>query len=157
MLSKKAMLIAVVLVFFTLIIVSILKPRDFSDIRKVTAISFDECVAQGNLVMESYPRQCRTPEGELFVEAVAGQEIRVTGEFGCLPHANTQGPITLECALGIKDENGQFYGLSDPSMQFVDTFQAGKKAMVSGLLKNIPPESKYAIVGTIEVSGVESL
>lgn len=30
--------------------------------------SFEECVAAGYPVMESQPRQCRTPEGELFVE-----------------------------------------------------------------------------------------
>ncbi|MGH7960514.1 MAG: hypothetical protein ACRERD_01655, partial [Candidatus Binatia bacterium] len=30
--------------------------------------SFDECAGAGNPVMESYPRQCRTPEGKTFVE-----------------------------------------------------------------------------------------
>ena len=32
--------------------------------------SFEECVAAGNPVMESYPRQCRTDDGTLFVEQV---------------------------------------------------------------------------------------
>ncbi len=32
--------------------------------------SFDECVAAGNPVMESYPRQCRTADGDLFVEDI---------------------------------------------------------------------------------------
>ncbi|MGH2500608.1 MAG: hypothetical protein ACRDF0_11040 [Candidatus Limnocylindria bacterium] len=31
--------------------------------------SFEECVRQGNPVMESYPRQCRAG-GRLFVEAL---------------------------------------------------------------------------------------
>jgi eight-cysteine-cluster-containing protein len=30
--------------------------------------SFEECEAAGNPVMESYPRQCRTPDGRIFVE-----------------------------------------------------------------------------------------
>ena len=30
--------------------------------------SFEECVAAGYPVMESYPRQCRTPDGTLFIE-----------------------------------------------------------------------------------------
>ncbi|RJQ31643.1 hypothetical protein C4572_02095 [Candidatus Parcubacteria bacterium] len=30
--------------------------------------SFDECVAAGNPVMESYPAQCRTKDGRLFVQ-----------------------------------------------------------------------------------------
>lgn len=36
-----------------------------SEIVKIT--NFDECVAAGNPIMESYPRQCNV-EGEIFVE-----------------------------------------------------------------------------------------
>ncbi|NOZ76363.1 MAG: hypothetical protein GXO65_01500 [Euryarchaeota archaeon] len=32
--------------------------------------SFQECVQAGYPVMESYPRQCRTPDGRTFVEEV---------------------------------------------------------------------------------------
>lgn len=32
--------------------------------------NFEECAAAGNPVMESYPRQCRSAEGVLFVEDV---------------------------------------------------------------------------------------
>lgn len=32
--------------------------------------SFEECVEAGNPVMESYPRQCRSDSGEVFVETV---------------------------------------------------------------------------------------
>lgn len=35
-----------------------------------TINSFEECVAAGNPVMESYPRQCRTTDGQLFVEQI---------------------------------------------------------------------------------------
>ncbi len=34
-------------------------------------LSFDDCVAAGNPVMESYPRQCKTPAGKTFTEQVA--------------------------------------------------------------------------------------
>lgn len=30
--------------------------------------SFEECVAAGNTILESYPRECRTPDGETFIE-----------------------------------------------------------------------------------------
>ncbi|TAK05096.1 hypothetical protein EPO33_03875 [Patescibacteria group bacterium] len=33
--------------------------------------SFEECAAAGNPVMESYPRQCRTPDGRSFTEEVS--------------------------------------------------------------------------------------
>src|SRR3989344_5871135 len=32
--------------------------------------NYEECVAAGNPVMESNPPQCRTPEGETFVQKV---------------------------------------------------------------------------------------
>jgi peptidylprolyl isomerase len=35
--------------------------------------SFEECVAAGNPVMESYPRQCRTEDGRLFVEDIGNE------------------------------------------------------------------------------------
>ncbi len=33
--------------------------------------SFEDCIAAGNPVMESYPRQCRTPDGKNFVEDIS--------------------------------------------------------------------------------------
>lgn len=35
--------------------------------------NFDECVQAGYAIMESYPRQCRTADGRLFVENVEAQ------------------------------------------------------------------------------------
>jgi hypothetical protein len=36
--------------------------------------SFDQCVGAGYPVMESYPRQCRTPGGRTFVEELSPEE-----------------------------------------------------------------------------------
>ena len=36
--------------------------------------NFEECAAAGNPVMESYPRQCRTPDGKHFVEEIESSE-----------------------------------------------------------------------------------
>lgn len=35
--------------------------------------TFEACVAAGNPVMESYPRQCRTASGRLFVEPIGNE------------------------------------------------------------------------------------
>ena len=35
-----------------------------------TIDSFEECESAGNAVMESYPRQCKTPDGKHFVEEI---------------------------------------------------------------------------------------
>ena len=60
--------------------------------------SFDECVAAGNAVMESYPRQCRTPDGVTFREDVGGELekddlIRVSNPR---PNATVTSPLAIE-------------------------------------------------------------
>jgi len=53
--------------------------------------NFDECAAAGNPVMESYPRQCRTQDGRLFVE-------EVTPAGGIFP-AQGEGIVFNSCAV----------------------------------------------------------
>jgi hypothetical protein len=36
--------------------------------------NFEECAQAGYPIMESYPRQCRTPEGKVYVEEVSDDE-----------------------------------------------------------------------------------
>jgi hypothetical protein len=33
--------------------------------------SFEECAGEGNIIQESYPRVCRTPDGQSFTEDVS--------------------------------------------------------------------------------------
>ena len=43
--------------------------------RAVSAItSFEECAQNGFLVLESSPRQCRTPDGRIFIETISVAE-----------------------------------------------------------------------------------
>ena len=45
---------------------------------EISSVSnFEECVAEGNPVMESYPRQCRSSDGQLFVEDISIQKSGV--------------------------------------------------------------------------------
>lgn len=72
-----------------------------------TIASFDDCVDAGYLVMESYPRQCRTAQGDLFVEEIEQkicddqcgngtcEEIVCLGE-GC-PCAETSESCEVDC------------------------------------------------------------
>jgi len=41
------------------------------------ATNFDECVAKDCAVLESYPRQCRTTDGKIFIEDI-GNELEKT-------------------------------------------------------------------------------
>lgn len=42
--------------------------------KKQKITNFEECLAAGNPAMESYPRQCKTKEGEAFVEKIVFSE-----------------------------------------------------------------------------------
>jgi len=57
-------IIAIGLVFFDL------NRLNFDDSLEVDVVDFESCVDEGYAVMESYPRQCRGPDGEVFVEVV---------------------------------------------------------------------------------------
>jgi hypothetical protein len=122
--------------------------------------NFQECVAAGNPVMESFPEQCRTQDGQLFVNEIApatGEPIRVKGEVVCLPHKDTDGPQTLECAYGLKSTDGKYYALrdSDPEYKNLSLLPTGEVAVVSGTLFE-DPGSKYDTVGVIEIQMVEN-
>lgn len=47
----------------------------------VVVTNFQECVDAGYPVMESYPRQCLTPEGKTFIEELTGP-VKFTSEKG---------------------------------------------------------------------------
>ena len=62
-----------IFIFFVPVLLSscILNTPPASPVPSVSNIdSFDACVAAGNAVMESYPRQCRSTDGQLFIEQV---------------------------------------------------------------------------------------
>ena len=59
-------LVAVVFVLFALVRVIVYGPTD-------TVSSFVECVEEGNPVMESYPAQCITSSGKMFVEDIGNE------------------------------------------------------------------------------------
>jgi len=41
--------------------------------------NFDECIAKGYLILESYPRQCKTPDNEIFTEIIPSIEPEPIG------------------------------------------------------------------------------
>ena len=49
-----------------------------------TITTFEECAAAGQPVMESYPRQCLTPDGQNLVEEIAATTI-ADGTYICGP------------------------------------------------------------------------
>lgn len=64
--------------------------------------NFDDCARAGFPIMESYPRQCRTPDGRTFVEQGVSQICRYPGDceagFFCKYGACTEMNINSSCS-----------------------------------------------------------
>jgi hypothetical protein len=72
--------------------------------------SFEECASAGYPVMESYPRQCATPDGRLFVETVP-------------PHSfvpeQPSGNSDVICTMEVKQcPDGTYVGRVPPDCEF---------------------------------------
>lgn len=82
----------------------------------------------------------------------------IQGTVVCLPHKDTSGPQTLECALGVKDGKGRHYSLKDTDSSYknLQTLPTGKEVRVHGTL-SASLDIRYDTAGTIEVSKVEIL
>ncbi len=103
--SKKTIIILVIIVilvailglvlyFFSLQKPEYIPPASIEPKQKIT--NFEECVAAGNPVMESYPRQCRA-NGQLFVENI-GNEMDKTNLIRVdfpRPNETINSPLTI--------------------------------------------------------------
>lgn len=58
-------------------------------------------------------------------------EGTLTGEYVCLPHKDTSGPQTMECAFGIRTTEGDYYAIDYGDNDIID-FNAGREATLYG-------------------------
>ena len=56
----------------------------------VPVADFNDCLNRGYNVMESYPRQCRTPDGEVFIEDIGNELEKMDLIRIDSPRPNTQ-------------------------------------------------------------------
>jgi hypothetical protein len=148
-----------ILLFVTVIIVLVAGAILFALWQKNAKVkkidSFDECVKAGYQVLETYPEQCKTPEGNSFTKQISpGTNITVTGQLVCLPHKLKGQVQTLECAYGIRDNNGLHYALSDKDFRYLTTVEMGRNITVRGVFQN-DNNSIYDVVGKIDVGLLE--
>jgi hypothetical protein len=107
--------------------------------------SFEQCVAAGNAILESYPAQCQTKDGKLFTENI-GNEIQMSDKIRITsPRPNhylvspvmitgeARGTWFFEATAPVKliDEAGnvvaQGHITANPVQPTVDPKQIGKK------------------------------
>lgn len=91
--------------------------------------------------------------------STSGVPASITGEFTCLPHRNTSGPQTMECAFGLKDAQGNYYALNFNDQLSVPNYQNGEKYVVKGKFVSFDKMDKrtaeiYNVMGLIQVESV---
>lgn len=83
------------------------------------------------------------------------QTVTWEGEYVCLPHKNTNGPQTMECAIGMKTSDGKFYALDMSKMTATTTsdfISSGMQIIITGAL--VPKEQEQARQSNYDVSGI---
>jgi hypothetical protein len=82
----------------------------------------------------------------------------LSGEYVCLPHAETEGPQTDECAFGIKTETNEYYAVDFSLMsQTAPQLKTGDRFQASGLVTPIERLStdhwrQYPVEGIFSVT-----
>jgi hypothetical protein len=84
----------------------------------------------------------------------------VEGRGVCLPHRDTSGPITLECAFGLSTDVQTYYALDLSSLPLTFSFETGTRYRLNGYVVPIEEISsdqwkKYNIRGIIHVDTIE--
>ena len=90
------------------------------------------------------------------------ERVTIDGEWECLPHRDTSGPQTMECAFGI-ESNGIHYALNLQLLSVTPIdYPTGTQVRVEGIL--VPEENlstdmwkKYAIEGVISVTSINEI
>lgn len=89
-------------------------------------------------------------------------ETTFTGTSTCLPHKDTTGPQTLECAFGLKGDDGLYYALDTNALapeSVAPAQSTDNTIVVTGTLVpvntlNSDQWQKYNIVGIIQVKSI---
>ncbi len=98
--------------------------------------NFDECVAAGYPIMESYPEQCRTADGHMFTN----EPSSIPGDAGSVSEpAEETSPTGAEAAAvaAVREKAAQDFGV-DPDM--IDLISVSKAEWPDGCLGLAGPD-----------------
>lgn len=112
-------------------------------------------VAVGAAVVLAWPRPAAAPRPTPTGSSSPQPAQSYTGKIKCLPHKNTNGPQTLECAFGIEAADGKNYGvkMSDNSLSLQQPI--GTIVTVKGSFKAPASNEAYDVVGNIIATSIE--
>lgn len=86
------------------------------------------------------------------------QNVTLSGTYVCLPHLDTTGPQTMECAFGLKADDGLYYAVNfGQSANAMTLFQSGAHITADGFVVikealNTDQWEKYNMKGIFTVT-----
>jgi hypothetical protein len=98
------------------------------------------------------------PTQRSFAADVVPHEATLLGMYLCLPHTDTKGPQTEECAAGIRTDDGAYYAIDFQAIsKGIPPLSNGAQIQISGLLTPIEMLStnywkRYPIQGILTAS-----
>jgi hypothetical protein len=132
------------------------KPRNLNSLHTKAIFFLIAAIIVGIIGWQLYTPTETQPES--IIPIPTRQPVTVSGTHVCLPHTNTSGPQTLECALGIQTDEGIYYAL-DLNALSVTPFNVptGSRITVRGIITPIEELStdmwqKYPIKGIFSVT-----
>ncbi len=120
----------------------------------------------GGWYVASIPTVTESPEQNSGTfpdtDQIVPRNITVEGYWECLPHKDTTGPQTLECAFGIKTERGDGHYAIDTRLMSTYPIDSptGAKVRVTGILTPVEMLSsiqRYDIDGIISATSIEKI
>ncbi len=124
--------------------------------KKVLSILVLIVIIIGLILLFGTRKETPAPSNDLSLPPAGTVAIR--GEMVCLPHIDTEGPQTMECAFGLRDGDGVYFALrdSDPEYRNISNMPTNKLVIVEGTFT--PQRSgRYQSVGVIEVTKITPL
>ena len=109
----------------------------------------------GGLALNQYIYQQKQDSGEVMEPYQATLE----GTYVCLPHRDTSGPQTMECAYGLQTLVGEYYALDfGDDQEAAARVITGERVTLSGVITPIERLSsetwqKYDVEGILSVEG----
>jgi hypothetical protein len=117
--------------------------------------TYEECVAAGHPVQESYPEVCATPDGKRFTNPNANAAVTVEGKVICLQHKNPDQPHTLECAAGIETDSGKTYSLKADN-ELVGLAGSERRVQIQGTMEE-KEDDIYQSAGQLTVNSFTTI
>ncbi|MFA6255202.1 MAG: hypothetical protein WC675_04220 [Patescibacteria group bacterium] len=107
--NKNILVILLVLILIAIVVIGYFVFTNLSVPQK-NIQNFTDCEAAGYPVMESYPRQCRTPDGRNFVEQIQNQPPVIISGVNSLLYDDQEFGFQLWYPEGSKIEKQSFAG-----------------------------------------------